>query len=146
MRRGNRVGRPRSAPGAEMGPSTPRFAPLLSPEVSPKEPLAHRHHVTAHFWKAGPAPPLGQRVCSGAGGSAAGEGVELPSCTCCDKGIQWVPLCAEVPRRKEEGCRRRRVSGPGRGGGGCGYHGNVKGALRELTAVPWREDPTRTEC
>lgn len=67
MRRGNRVGRPRSAPGAEMGPSTPRFAPLLSPEVSPKEPLAHCHHVTAHFWKAGPAPPLGQRVCSGPG-------------------------------------------------------------------------------
>lgn len=69
MRRGNRVVRPRSVPGAEMGPSTRRFAPLLSPEISPKEPLARRHHVTAHFWKAGTGPAISGR------GSAVGPGV-----------------------------------------------------------------------
>lgn len=69
MRRGNRVVKPRSAPGAEMGPSTSRFAPLLSPEISPGEPLARCRHVTACFWKAGTGPGSSGR------GSAVGPGV-----------------------------------------------------------------------
>ena len=84
---------------------------------------------------------LGQRAWGEAGGSAAGQGTELPSCACCDNGVQWAPLWAGV-RRCKEGGGRRPVSAPG----GCGYHGNMKGALRLLTAVLWREDPTHTEC
>lgn len=34
------------------------FSPLLSPEISPKEPLARCCHVTAHFWKAGTGPAV----------------------------------------------------------------------------------------
>ena len=149
MRRGNRVvtGVTGPRPAQRWGPACVAllpFFPLRSHQGTPGTLPGD-----AHFWKAGTRPALsgrgscdhpflegrdrprrlGQRVCGGAGGSAAGEGAELPSCTCCDNGIQWATLCAGVRGRKEKGCGRRPVSAPG----GYGYHGNVKGALRELT-------------